>query len=37
MFYKRIQMLTPPPKTPNGNTGYKNRSQPSRSFTRRAA
>jgi hypothetical protein len=37
MFYKRIQMLTPPPKTPNGNSGYKNRSQSGRSFTRRAA
>jgi hypothetical protein len=37
MFYKRIQMLTPPPKSPNGNTGYKNRSQSGRSFTRRAA
>jgi hypothetical protein len=37
MFYKRIQMLTPPPKTPNGNTGYKNRSQSGRQFSRRAA
>jgi hypothetical protein len=37
MFYKRIQMLTPPPKSPNGNTGYKNRSQPGRQLTRRAA
>jgi hypothetical protein len=37
MFYKRIQMLTPPPKSPNGNTGYKNRSQSSRPVTRRAA
>jgi hypothetical protein len=37
MFYKRIQMLTPPPKSPNGNTGYKNRSQSGRRLTRRAA
>ena len=37
MFYKRIQMLTPPSKSPNGNAGYKNRSQSGRSFTRRAA
>jgi hypothetical protein len=37
MFYKRIQMLTPPPKTPNGNAGYKNRSQSGRQFARRAA
>jgi hypothetical protein len=37
MFYKRIQMLTPPSKSPNGNAGYKNRSQNSRQLTRRAA
>jgi hypothetical protein len=37
MFYKRIQLLTPPPKSPNGNTGYKNRSQSGRRLTRRAA
>jgi hypothetical protein len=37
MFYKRIQLLTPPPKAPNGNSGYKNRSQSSRQLTRRAA
>jgi hypothetical protein len=37
MFYKRIQMLTPPPKSPNGNSGYKNRSQANNKFTRRAA
>jgi hypothetical protein len=37
MFYKRIQMLTPPPKSPNGNSGYKNRSQSGRPFIRRAA
>jgi phosphatidylinositol kinase/protein kinase (PI-3 family) len=37
MFYKRIQLLTPPPKSPNGNTGYKNRSQSGRQLTRRAA
>jgi hypothetical protein len=37
MFYKRIQMLTPPPKSPNGNSGYKKRSQSGRSFNRRAA
>jgi hypothetical protein len=37
MFYKRIQLLTPPPKSPNGNTGYKNRSQSDRQLNRRAA
>jgi hypothetical protein len=37
MFYKRIQMLTPPPKSPNGNSGYKNRSQFGSSQSRRAA
>jgi hypothetical protein len=37
MFYKRIQLLTPPPKSPNGNTGYKNRNQSGRPATRRAA
>jgi hypothetical protein len=37
MFYKRIQMLTPPPKSPNGNTGYKNGSQTGHQLTRRAA
>jgi hypothetical protein len=37
MFYKRIQLLTPPSKSPNGNTGYKNRGQSGRQFNRRAA
>jgi hypothetical protein len=37
MFYKRVQLLTPPSKSPNGNTGHKNRSQSSRQVTRRAA
>jgi hypothetical protein len=37
MFYKRIQMLTPPSKSPNGNTGHKNRSQSGHQFTRRVA
>jgi hypothetical protein len=37
MFYKRIQLLTPPPKSPNSNTGYKNRSQSGRQLNRRAA
>jgi hypothetical protein len=37
MFYKRIQKLTPPPKSPNGNSGYKSRNQSGRPLTGRAA